>query len=176
MCRSLLRESVLTDRTPGWDPIIGQNKGAARTISGYDLANTTKPLTLQKDFVVSRCVISHQTSRRALICVLEVASTSSRLRSLPCGTSSPREDSRLRTYPPTCSTTSISSLAQLDTIDLLVENYDVKPCAGERSRSQSSSRFAVRGSVRVCPNIGLLTTGKDSGYRHLVVSLPCIAH
>ncbi|KAJ7592102.1 fungal peroxidase [Mycena floridula] len=39
---------------PGFDPIIGANKGAARGVVGLDPSAPTGTITLQKDFVVSR--------------------------------------------------------------------------------------------------------------------------
>ena len=38
----------------GVDPINGQNRGAAKTVIGLNVADTSKSLTLNKDFVVSR--------------------------------------------------------------------------------------------------------------------------
>jgi len=39
---------------PGYDPIVGQNHGQPRKISGYDVLDSRKELILEHDFVVSR--------------------------------------------------------------------------------------------------------------------------
>ncbi|KAJ7676453.1 hypothetical protein B0H17DRAFT_1170464 [Mycena rosella] len=38
----------------GFDPIIGANKGASRVVNGLDPTNSSRPITLTTDFVVSR--------------------------------------------------------------------------------------------------------------------------
>ncbi|KAF7365594.1 DyP-type peroxidase [Mycena venus] len=38
----------------GFDPIIGANQGAPRVVTGLDLMNVSRPITLTTDFVVSR--------------------------------------------------------------------------------------------------------------------------
>ncbi|KAJ7484458.1 fungal peroxidase [Mycena latifolia] len=38
----------------GFDPIIGANKGAQRVVNGLDPTNSSRPITLATDFVVSR--------------------------------------------------------------------------------------------------------------------------
>ncbi|KAK7059641.1 fungal peroxidase [Favolaschia claudopus] len=40
--------------TTGFDPIIGANQGSARDVSGLDLTNLNRTITLTTDFVVSR--------------------------------------------------------------------------------------------------------------------------
>jgi len=42
------------DSTPGFDPVIGQNAGQARFVSGLDPTNASKDFTLVMDFVQSR--------------------------------------------------------------------------------------------------------------------------
>ncbi|KAF8513631.1 DyP-type peroxidase [Gautieria morchelliformis] len=43
-----------TDKTPGFDPIIGANGGQERFVSGLDPTNSTRDMTLVTDFVRSR--------------------------------------------------------------------------------------------------------------------------
>lgn len=38
---------------PGWDPVVGQNNGGTRVMSGYDITNTQNFLTLWEEFVLS---------------------------------------------------------------------------------------------------------------------------
>nr|WAW38288.1 DyP-type peroxidase [Chondrostereum purpureum] len=42
------------DTTPGFDPIVGANKGKPRSVSGLDVNNFDRDFTLVTDFVVSR--------------------------------------------------------------------------------------------------------------------------
>ncbi|KAH7884111.1 DyP-type peroxidase [Phlebopus sp. FC_14] len=42
-----------TDAQPGFDPIVGQAAGAAREMTGYDAADTSKKLQLPKEFVIA---------------------------------------------------------------------------------------------------------------------------
>lgn len=42
------------NQDPGFDPIIGANHGQARVMSGYDIDDASRSLTLLQDFVVSR--------------------------------------------------------------------------------------------------------------------------
>ena len=43
-----------TDKTPGFDPIIGANGGQSRFVSGLDPTNSSRDVTLVTDFVQSR--------------------------------------------------------------------------------------------------------------------------
>ena len=40
--------------TPGFDPIIGQDKGQPRTMTGYDADNLTKSLTIPSQFIIAQ--------------------------------------------------------------------------------------------------------------------------
>nr|WAW38277.1 DyP-type peroxidase [Auricularia auricula-judae] len=39
---------------PGFDPVVGANRGRARLMSGYNVSNTAQELSLQTDFVISK--------------------------------------------------------------------------------------------------------------------------